>query len=110
MNPLEQVSMVYEFNEVNEFMGDDEVERALIKVTDILAKTSNRDSISGVNIAKHIVECQVLSAYFAINARYYMGIGKSEPDAAQKKNVYMTMKEAFMELSNALKYIEKAGR
>lgn len=104
-NPLKQVSDIYEFNETSDFMNDEEVDRALLKIVKIL---SNPD-VAGVRVARHIVECQVLSAYFAIKARYYMGIGKTEPNAALKKNTYMTMKEAFHELAASLKYIQKAG-
>lgn len=104
-NPLKLVSDIYEFNKIQDFMDDPAVERALIKLTTILAKPD----APGVKVAKHIVECQALSAEFGIKARYYMGIGKNDPDASNKKNVYMTLKESFSELSNALKYIERAG-
>lgn len=105
MNPLEKISGIYEFNEVTDFMDDENVERALLKLTTMLA---NPD-MSGVKVARHIVECQALSASFAVKARFYMGIGKNEDNASHKKNVYMTMKEAFSELAAALKYIERAG-
>lgn len=87
-------------------MNDEQVTNALNKLTGVLA---NPD-VSPVKIARHIVQCQALSSYFAIKARYYMGIGKGEPDAAARKNFYMTLKESFGELSNALKYINKAGQ
>lgn len=105
MNPLESISMIYEFNETAEFMDDENISRALEKLVKMLA---NPD-MSGVRVARHIVECQALSASFAIKAKYYMGIGKNEPDASQKKNIYMTMKESFHELAQSLKYIERAG-
>lgn len=104
-NPMRIVSDIAEFAKIQEFMEDENVDRALIKLTKIL---SNRD-IPGIQIAKQIVDCQALSAYFGIQARYYMGIGKAEPDHANKKNIYMTLKDSFNELAQALKYIERAG-
>lgn len=104
-NPLKTISDVYEYNQISEFMQDDKVDRALEMLTKMLAG----QDVNGNRVAKHIVECQALSAHFAIKAKYYMSIGKSEPDAAAKKNLYMTMKESFHELAAALKYVEKAG-
>jgi len=104
-NPLQIISDIAEFAKIQEFMEDENVDRALVKLTRIL---SNRD-IPGIQIARQIVDCQALSAYFGIQARYYMGIGKNEPDHANKKNIYMTLKEAFNDLAQALKYIERAG-
>lgn len=105
MNPLEKISDIYEFNETADFMEDENISRALEKLTKMLANPE----MSGVKVARHIVECQALSASFAVKGRYYMGIGKNDPDASIKKNTYMTMKESFAELANALKYIERAG-
>lgn len=104
-NPLKIVSDIYEFAQLQEFMDDPSVDRALIKLTKILAD----QEIPAMKVAKQIVECQALSAGFGVKARYYMGIGKAEPDSAAKKNVYMTLKDSFNELSQALKYVEKAG-
>lgn len=104
-NPLTVVSQIYEFNEVEEFMQDPDISKALKKLTGVLAKPD----LPGIKIAKEIVHCQALSAEFGIKARFYMGIGKNEPNAAHKKNIYMTLKDSFSELAAALKYIEKAG-
>lgn len=102
-NILETVSDAYELNEVNNFLQDERVEKALLKLTSILANPE----LNPLKVAKHIVECQALSAEFAIKATYYMGIGKNEPMAREKKNLYMTLKENFSEIAAALKYIAK---
>ena len=104
-NPLRIISDIYEFSQIQEYMDDPAVDKALLKLTSILANPET----PGIKIAKHIVECQALSAEFGIKARYYMGVGKNEPDHANKKNIYMTLKESFNELAAALKYIERAG-
>lgn len=104
-NPLTLASEAFELNQINEFMEDDRVEKALLKLTSILANPEVNPS----KVSKHIVECQALSAYFAIKATFYAGIGKNEPEAARKKNIYYTMKENFDLLAQSLKYIAKGG-
>lgn len=104
-NPLRTVSDSFELNKINDFMKDEQVNNALLKLTTVLA---NPD-LQPAKISKHIVQCQAMSAYFAMKATFYMGIGKDEPDAAKKKNVYFTMKEQFDKLAQSLKYVSKGG-
>lgn len=104
-NVLAIISETYEFVGIHSFLNDESVEKALLKLTSILANPDLQAS----KVSKHIVECQALSAKFALKATYYMGIGKDEPDARNKKNLYMTLKENFSLLADALKYIAKAA-
>jgi len=104
-NILQILSDTVELSEVNEFLADERVERALLKLTSMLANPE----LSPNKAPRHILECQALSAEFAIKATYYAGIGKNEPMAREKKNLYYTLKENFSLLSDALKYLAKAG-
>lgn len=103
-NVIEQLSGIMEFAQVNEFLEDDNVEKALLKLTSILGK----QDINPTLIARHVVECEALAATFAIKAKYYMTIGKGEPEASVRKNLYMTLKEQFHELAGSLKYMVRA--
>lgn len=103
-NAFERLSGIMEFYQVNEFLDDPEVEKALLKLTSILANPE----INVTKVARHIVECDGLAASFAVKAKYYMGLGKDETDASIKKNLYMTLREEFHKLADSLKYLVKA--
>lgn len=102
---IEKLSDIMEFREMNDFMDDREVERGLLKLVSILAKPD----INPVHVAKHIVDCDALATAYAIKAKYYMSIGKDEPDARDKKNFCLTMREEFHTLSASLKYLVRAN-
>lgn len=102
-NVFEQMSDIMELGEVNDFMDDPHVEKALLKLTSILGK----QDINPIHVAKHVVECEALSALFAVKAKYYMSIGKDQPNYREKKGFYFTLHEAFHELAASLKYLAK---
>jgi hypothetical protein len=102
---IRQLNDIIEFNEINEFLQDPDVEKGLLKLVSIL----NKPEINAQHVARHVVECQALSAAYGIKAKYYMDIGKEQEDYRSKKNLYMTMKESFHELAGALKYLVKAS-
>lgn len=104
---FDHLSGIMELQELNDFVEDEHVERALLKLTSILA----RPEINTANIARHVVECDALATMFALKAKYYMTIGKDDPDtktARDRKNFYMTMREEFHMLSNSLKIMVRA--
>lgn len=103
-NPLEKISDIMEFREINDFMDDTEIERGLLKLTSILAK----QDINPAHVARHVVECEALATAYALKGKYYMTIGKGQPDASAKKNYYLTMREEFHTLAGALKYMVRA--
>ena len=59
-------------------------------------------------VARQVVQCDALATAYALKAKYYMTIGKDEPNANVKKNFYMTMREEFHKLADSLKYLVRA--
>lgn len=102
-NVFEQMSGIMELQQTTEFMEDEHVEKALLKLTNILAAPD----ISPIKVGKHIVEIEALSSLFAIKAKYYQTLGKDQPGQAHKKNMYYTLHEAFHDLAASLKYLAK---
>lgn len=103
-SPLILISDIYEVNMWNDFLQDPEVTSALNKVTKILANPG----AGGSQVTRSIVQCTAWSNSFSMKAKYYMIIGKSEENASQKKNIYMTLSANFLELAGSLKYVSKA--
>lgn len=104
-NPLELVSKITEFNDLHEFMEDEDVDRALHLVVKLLM---NKGTITPAAAPKVIVELQALATKFAILATYYQSIGKAGTREAHKKNVYFTLRDAITKLVDSLKYTAKA--
>jgi hypothetical protein len=103
-NPLELVSTVTQFNDIHEFMSDEEVDRAMHLVVKLLME---KGSIPAAQAPKLIVELQALATKFAVLATYYATIGKGGTDENHKKNVYFTLKDSLSKLTDALKYAAK---
>lgn len=104
MSTLELLSEVQQFADIHEFAEDDDLDRAMALVVKLIAKPE----VPAGHAAKVIVELQALSAKFALLATYYQGIGKTKSDAAHKKNLYYTLRDACSKLSDAVKYTQKA--
>lgn len=103
-NPLELISTITEFNDIHEFMKDEQLDRALHLVVKLIME---RGKLTPQQAALLIVELQALATKFAIEATFYTGIGKDGTKEAHKKNVYFTMKEAINKLVDALKYVSR---
>jgi|ERR1044072_541454 hypothetical protein len=103
-NPLELVSTITQFNDIHEFMTDEEVDRAMHLVVKLLME---RGSIPSAQAPKLIVELQALATKFAVLATYYATIGKAGTEENHKKNVYFTLKDSITKLVDALKYTAK---
>lgn len=106
-NNLELVSKITEFNDLHTFMDDAEVDKAL----ELVVKLLMRPEVPSTKAPALIVELQALSTKFAILAAYYATIasGPSRSDAAHKKNLYFSIKEAINKLVDSLKYAAKSG-
>lgn len=105
-NTLELVSQIVEFNEIHDFMNDDELDKAMATVVKLIVRAGE---VPPQKIPPLIVELQALSTKFAILASYYANMGKGGVREVHKKNLYYTMKEALPLLVNALKYQSKTG-
>ena len=101
---LEMISKATEFNDVSEFMKDEDLDKALDLVIKLIAKPD----VPAGKAPELIVLLQSLSAKFAMLARYYTTFEKGG-DASKKKNVYYTASDCIDKLVDALKYSAKFG-
>lgn len=100
-NPLELVSLITEFNDISEFMQDEQLDKAMGLVVKIIVRQAD---IPREKIPPLIVELQALATKFALLATYYATIGKSGTAEMHKKNIYNTARDAIGKLTDALKY------
>lgn len=98
---LELVSTITEFNDLHDFMQDQQLDRALYLVVKIIVRQADipREKIPAV-----IVELQALATKFALLATYYATIGKDGTPEMHKKNIYNTARDAIGKLVDSLKY------
>lgn len=99
---IELVSKITQFNDISDFMNDEDLDMALAYIVKLIAKPDLPFNAAN----KLIVQLQALSAKFAILARYYTTMEKSA-ESAKKKNVYYTASEEVDKLVSALKYLIK---
>jgi hypothetical protein len=110
-SPLELVSTVTEFNDLHDFMDDEQLDRALHLVVKLYME---KGRMNPAQAAALIVELQALATKFAVLGTYYMTIGKkgsadlSTQEINHRKNVYMTLKDSITKLVDSLKYVSKA--
>lgn len=106
-NPLELVSEITEFNDMSNFMDDEQLDRCMALVVKMLMKP---DVPAGM-APKLIVELQALSTKFSMMAVYYATIGRDKAGSVNnhKKNIYYSTKEAIDKLVDALKYSARFG-
>ena len=102
-NVLEVISTITEFNDLHEYMKDDQLDRAMSAIINILMKPD----IPAASAHKLIVELQAISAKFGILASYYSTIAKDKAGTVNnnKKNIYYSVKESIDKLVDALKYV-----
>lgn len=107
LTPLELISQITEFNDIHEFMRDDELDTAMAIVIKIIAKPDIPVSAA----TRLIVELQAMSAKFAMMAAYYATIAKDRAGTPNnhRKNIYYSTKEAIDKLVDSLKYAAKFG-
>lgn len=106
-NTRELVSIITVYNDIHEFMEDDKLDKAL----DYVVKLMEKPDVPSSKAPALIVELQALSTHFAVQAAKYATIaaGPARSDAAHKKNLYFSVKEAINRLVDALKYAAKSG-
>ena len=101
---LDLTSEITEFNDMSEFMNDQDLDKAL----DLVVKLIMKPDIPAGKAPEIIVLLQSLSAKFSMLARYYTTFEKGG-DAAKKKNVYYTASDCIDKLVDAIKYTAKFG-
>ena len=100
-NPLELVSLITEFNDISEFMQDEQLDQAMGLVVKIIVRQAD---MPREKIPPLIVELQALATKFAFLATYYATIGKDGRTEMDKKNIYNTARDAIGKLVDSLKY------
>jgi hypothetical protein len=105
MGALEIVSEITELNELSSYIQDEQVDKAMEKVVQLVVNPV----AAADNPAKLIVGLQALSAVFAMKATYYktLDTGRTGSDQAKKKNIYYTMSDSLDRLVDALKYMAR---
>jgi len=107
INTLVLIDQITEFNDLTEFMQDEQLDRALELVIKLLVKPNVPPS----NALALIIELQALSAKFSVMATYYSTIKRDRAgtESNHKKNVYYTMSDSINKLVDALKYSARYG-
>jgi len=102
---LEYVSEVTELNELSKHMNDPIVDEAMGYVV----KLSVKNTVPFQAVAPLVVKLEALAGQCALKAKYYMVWAKTETNAGQKKNTYLTLEESLHNLANAIKHFNKTG-
>jgi hypothetical protein len=97
------VSKVTEFNDISEFMGDEDLDLALGYVVKLIAKPD----IPPGAVQRAIVQLQALAVKFGFMAKKYVIFGAVTDEDKKKKNLYFTAEEQTNALVAALKYLTR---
>lgn len=105
-NVLETVSKISEFNELKEFMDDEDIDEALNIIIQLIMKPQSANPGS---VQRMIVKTQALSAKFGVLASFYSTVGRDKAGTPNnhKKNVYYSLHESFSKICDSLKYVAK---
>ncbi|UMO76280.1 hypothetical protein SEA_TOMAS_92 [Streptomyces phage Tomas] len=101
-NPLVLISKVSEFQELHEYMDDEQLDEALHYVLKLMMKPD----VPPMAAAKLIVQLQSYSAKFSMMATIYSTIKKDRAGTENnhKKNIYYTAADSLDKLVQSLKY------
>ena len=94
---VEILNKITEFNEMSEYMKDEELTKALV----IIAKLISNPDLPPAKTTLLITQLQAYSAKFGMLASWYSHVKK---DDRARKNLYYTMRETLDKLVDALKY------
>jgi len=102
-NTLELISDITEFNDLHEYMKDDQLD----KVMAIVVKILMNPDVPAAKAPGLIIELQAMSTKFGMLAAYYTTIAKDKAGTVNnnKKNIYYSVKESIDKLVDALKYV-----
>lgn len=106
-NMLELINQISEFNDLHEFMEDEQLDAALA----IVVKLIMQPNIPPGKAPGVIVQLQALSCKFKTAGITYQTIrkGPTGSDNNHKKNIYYSLNESIDRLVDALKYSAKYG-
>jgi hypothetical protein len=96
-NTVDILNSITQFNDISEYMQDEELTKVLVVVTKLIA---NPD-VPPAKATLLITQLQAYSSKFAMLAAWYSHVKK---DDRAKKNMYYTAREAVDKLVDALKY------
>ena len=104
-NPVVTVSRVTEFNDLNDFMKDPDLDAVLDLVIRMIAKPD----VPPVKAAALLVQLQALSFKFSMLSTTYSTIKKGPPGSPNnnRKNIYYTVSSSLDSLVAALKFLAK---
>ena len=94
---VDLLNSVSHFNEISEYMKDEELTKALV----IVAKLIANPDIPPAKVAITITQLQAYSAKFGMLASWYSHVKK---DDRARKNLYYSARETIDRLVDALKY------
>ena len=102
-NTLELISQITEFNDLHNFMQDEQLDKALA----IVVKLLMNPDVPASKAPLLIIELQAMSTKFAMLASVYSTIAKDKAGTENnnKKNIYYSAKESIDKLVDALKYV-----
>jgi hypothetical protein len=102
---LDYINKITEFNDLHEFMNDEDLDEALAIVVKLLMKPD----VPAMQAISLITKLQAMSAKFQILATWYTTVAKGPSGSVNhtKKNVYYTMSDTIDKLVGALKYTTK---
>ncbi len=103
LNTLELISKITEFNDLHEYMKDEQLDKAL----SIVVKLLMNPDVPASKAPMLIIELQAMSTKFSMMASYYSTIAKDKAGTTNnnKKNIYYSAKESIDKLVDALKYV-----
>jgi hypothetical protein len=96
-NTVDILNSITQFNDISEYMQDEELTKVLVIVSKLIA---NPD-VPPAKATLLITQLQAYSSKFAMLAAWYSHVKKDE---RAKKNIYYTAREAVDKLVDALKY------
>jgi len=96
-NTVDLLNNVSHFNEISEYMKDEELTKALV----IVAKLIANPDIPPAKVTITITQLQAYSAKFGMLASWYSHVKK---DDRARKNLYYSARETIDRLVDALKY------
>ena len=102
-NTLELISSITEFNDLHDYMKDEQLDKALA----IIVKLLLNPDVPAAKAPHLIIELQAMSTKFSMLASYYSTVAKDKAGTTNnnKKNIYYSAKESIDKLVDALKYV-----